>query len=192
MPNRTLNMLLLCALPAWGAAPAAAQRGAPAVAVQVERVAGDGGGKVYRIASSGTVAAAPATVWRTLTDYDRLAEFVPDLDSARVVSRNGDKVVVEQLGKASFLFFSQPIGLVVQVHEQAPDRIDIGLVEGNMKVYRASWELTPLPGAAGTKVVYKAAIEPAFYVPAMVGTALVRKDIARMMGAVLSRMERRE
>jgi ribosome-associated toxin RatA of RatAB toxin-antitoxin module len=156
------------------------------------RVAGADGGRVYRIAASGTVAAAPAAVWRTLTDYGRLADFVPDLQSARVLSRDGDKVVLEQLGTARFLFFSQPIRLVVQVHEQAPNRIDIGLVEGDMKVYRASWALAPLAGGAGTKVSYHAAIEPAFYVPGMVGTRLVRQDIARMMAAVLSRMERQE
>jgi ribosome-associated toxin RatA of RatAB toxin-antitoxin module len=163
MPNRILNMLLLpISAAAWGAAPAAAQPEAPAVAVQVERVDGTDGGKVYRIAASGTVTAAPDAVWRTLTDYNHLADFVPDLQSARVVSRDGDKVVVKQLGMARFLFFRQPIRLVVQVHEQLPDRIDIGLVEGDMKTYRASWELAPLAGDAGTKVVYNAVIEPKF------------------------------
>jgi carbon monoxide dehydrogenase subunit G len=182
-------VLLACALPAWAAAPAPGP--APAVDVRVERVA-DADGKVYRIAASGTVAAAPAAAWRTLTDYDHLADFVPGLTRARVVSRDGDTVIVEQQGTASFLIFSQPIRLVVRVHEQAPSRIDIGLVEGDMKVYRASWELVSQPGGTGTKVVYDAAIEPKFYVPAMIGTTLVRKDIAGMMAAVLARMERQE
>lgn len=187
-------LLLVCALPAGAAAPA--QPAVPAFDVSVERIAGGaggaGGGRVYRIAASGTVAAAPAAVWRTLTDYGRLADFVPDLKSVRVLSRDGDKAIVEQLGTARFLFFSQPIRLVVQVHEQAPNRIDIGLVEGDMKVYHASWELASLAGGAGTKVIYNAAIEPAFYVPGIVGTRLVRQDIARMMAALLSRMERQE
>jgi carbon monoxide dehydrogenase subunit G len=193
-------VLLACALPAWAAAPAPGPSLAPAVDVRVERVAGTEGGKVYRIGASGAVAATPAAAWRTLTDYAHLADFVPGLTRARVVSRDGDTVIVEQQGTASFLIFSQPIRLVVRVHEQmreqmreqAPSRIDIGLVEGDMKVYRASWELVPQPGGTGTKVVYYAAIEPQFYVPAMIGTTLVRKDIARMMAAVLSRMERQE
>jgi ribosome-associated toxin RatA of RatAB toxin-antitoxin module len=188
MPNRTLTTLLFaCALPAWGA---------PTFDVNVERVAGTNGGtdggKVYRIAASGTVAAAPSVAWRTLTDYGHLADFVPNLDSARVLSRNGDKIVVEQLGTARFLFFSQPIHLVVQVHEQPPDRIDIGLVEGDMKVYRASWQLVPSASDGGTKVVYNATIEPKFYVPAMVGTRLVKQDITGMMAAVLERIERQK
>jgi ribosome-associated toxin RatA of RatAB toxin-antitoxin module len=196
MANRILNLLLLCCVfGAANAAQAQAPRAAPAFALNVERVDGAGGagsGKVYRIASSATVAAAPAAVWRILTDYNHMADYVPDLDSARVLSRDGDKVVVEQVGAARFLFFSHAIRLVVQVHEQAPDRLDVSLVEGDMKVYHSSWELHPVAGAAGTRVTYNATLAPNFYVPGMVGKSLVRKDIANMMAAVLARLERDE
>jgi len=193
MLRRISNMLLLgCALSAWGTGPVAAQPGAPRFELNVERVDGAEGDRLYQIASSGTVAAAPAVVWRILTDYKHLADYLPNLKSARVVSRDGDKVIVEQLGTARFLFFSQTIRLLVQVHERAPDRIDISLIDGDMKVYRASWELSPVVGATGTRVVYNATIAPKFHVPGIVGTNVVRKDIARMMAAVLSRLDRPE
>jgi ribosome-associated toxin RatA of RatAB toxin-antitoxin module len=179
-------------LPAWGAAAMAAQPGAPRFELQVERVDGLEGGKVYQIAANGTVAATPSLVWRILTDYEHLASYLPNLKSARVLSRDGGKVIVEQLGAARYLFFSQPIRLTVQVHERAPDRIDISLIDGDMKVYRASWELRPLPGAAGTRIVYNATIEPKFHVPGIVGLSVVRKDIAEMMAAVFLRLDRQE
>ena len=183
MFKRIVPMLLFAAaLPAWGAPP---------LALTVDRVAGADGVKIYQITSSGAVNAAPAVVWRILTDYDRMAEYVPDLASARVVSRSGDKVLIEQRGGVRFLLFSHPIHLVVQAHEQAPRQIDVTLVEGDMLVYRASWELTALP-TGGTRVQYNAAIAPKFYVPAMIGTSLVRKDIANMMAAVLARLDRDE
>jgi ribosome-associated toxin RatA of RatAB toxin-antitoxin module len=185
-------LVLACALSAWGTAPAAAQPGVPRFELNVERVAGADGDKVYQITSSGTVEAAPAVVWRILTDYNHLADYLPNLKSTRVVSRNGDRVIVEQLGAARFLFFSQPIRLLVQVNERAPDRIDIGLIEGDMKVYRASWELRPVAGASGTRVVYTATIVPKFDVPGIVGTSVVKNDIARMMAAALSRLDRQE
>jgi ribosome-associated toxin RatA of RatAB toxin-antitoxin module len=188
--NRLLTTLLLgCACSAWSAAALPAQPAAPPLDLTVRHADGPDGGKAYRIASSGTVAARPAVAWRILTDYGHLAEVVPNLKSARVLARDGDKVMVEQVGAARFLFFSRAVRLVVLVHEQAPDKIDVSLVEGDMKVYRCSWELVPLDDG-GTRVLYRAAIEPAFYVPEMIGTNLVRKDIARMMTAVLSRMER--
>lgn len=193
MLHRISKILLLgCALSAWGSAPVAAQPGAPKFELNVERVDGTEGDQVYQITSSGTVAATPTVVWRILTDYMHLPDYLPNLKSARVVSRNGDRVIVEQLGTARFLFFSQPIRLVVQVHERAPDRIDISLIEGDMKVYRASWELIPVSGASGTTLVYNATIVPKFDVPGIVGTDVVRKDIARMMAAVLLRLDQAE
>ena len=193
MLDRIANMLLLgCALSAWGAAPAAAQPVAPRFELSVERVDGAEGDQAYQITSSGTVAATPAVVWRILTDYNHLADYLPNMKSTRVVSRNGDRVIVEQLGTARFLFFSQAIRLVVQVQERSPDRIDISLIDGDMKVYRATWELSPLAGATGTRVVYNATIVPKFEVPGIVGTNVVRRDIAEMMAAVLLRLDRQE
>lgn len=185
MRLRLLPMLVFtCILPAAAAAPEPTR-----LALDVQRVDSVDDGKIYRIAASGTVAAAPGAVWRILTDYDHLADYVPNLKSARVVSRDGDRVVVDQLGNTSFLFFSRAIHLVTQVHEQPPHAIDVTLVEGDMKVYRCRWTLTPT-AAGGTLVAYDATIAPNFYVPGIVGVPLVRKDIAAMMTAVLARMER--
>lgn len=178
MIKRLLILLLLAC--SWPAA---------ALDLTVAQVAGPDGAKVYQIASNGEVKAAPAVVWRILADYEHMPDYVPNLKSARVVSRNGDKVIVEQLGAARFLFFSHNIRLMVRVHEQAPNKFDVTLVEGDMKVYRCSWELVPLPDG-GTRLLYTAAIAPKFYVPAMLEASLVRKDIAAMMAALLVRLDR--
>jgi ribosome-associated toxin RatA of RatAB toxin-antitoxin module len=177
-------LLLAFALPAWSSAMAASS-----LDLTVEQVQGVEG-KAYQIASSGTVAAAPATVWRILTDYNHMADYVPDLKSAKVISRIGDKVIIDQLGAARFFFLSRDIHLIVQVVEQAPSKLEVSLVDGDMKVYRCSWELRQAGG--GTKVLYNATIEPKFYVPGMVGASMVRKDIGRMMAAVLARLDRDE
>lgn len=190
MVTRILTTLLLgCACLAWSAAALPAQPAAPALDLTVRHADGADGGKAYRIAATAMTAAPRAVAWRILTDYDHLAAVVPNLKSSRVLARDGDKVIVEQVGAAHFLFFSRDIRLVVVLHEQAPDKIDVSLIEGDMKVYRCSWELVALD-SGGTRVMYRAAIEPAFYVPQMIGTNLVRKDIAGMMTAVLNRMER--
>jgi ribosome-associated toxin RatA of RatAB toxin-antitoxin module len=191
MCHRLATVLLLLTALAFGPANAAASLARPPLELTVARISEDDGSKVYQIASSGTVAAAPAVVWRILTDYSRLADFVPDLKSARVVSRTGDKVIIDQQGSVRLLFFSQPIRLRVEAHEQAPNRIDVSLVDGDMKVYRCAWELTA-GAAGGTTVKYTATIEPKFYVPGLVGASLVRRDIASMMAAVLQRMDRDE
>jgi carbon monoxide dehydrogenase subunit G len=173
--------LCLC-LMMWCALPALAT---PAVAVSVERVDG-----IYIITAHGEVAAAPEAVWRILTDYERMAEFVPDLQRVRVLSRSGDAAVIEQIGEARFLFFRRAIRLVVQAHELPISQIDISLVDGDMKVYRCTWQLSAVPETGGTRVAYSGTVAPKFYVPGMLGSNMIRADIEKMMTAVMRRLDR--
>jgi ribosome-associated toxin RatA of RatAB toxin-antitoxin module len=169
------------------ALPAMAQR--PGLDVSVEKLETDTG-NVYQVNARGEVAAAPEAVWRILTDYERMPGFVPDLHSAKVLSRSGDQVVLEQTGSARLLFFRRHIHLVVQVREQPLSRIDVSLVNGDMLVYHCSWRLVPVPDTGGTRVVYSGTMAPKFYVPGMFGSTMLRSDIERMMAAVLARLDR--
>ncbi|MES2322189.1 MAG: SRPBCC family protein [Pseudomonadota bacterium] len=182
MTSRFLFWLLFCC-----AMPAMAQL--PKLEVAVKRV-DVGGQHVFEVNASGAVNAPPAAVWKVLTDYDRMAEFVPDMKATRVLSRNGNKAVVEQFGVARFLFFTRSIHLVVSVLEEPISSIDIGLVTGDMKVYSCRWELVPVPETGGTRIVYTGKLVPKFYVPGMLGANIIRSDIERMMKAVLERLDR--
>jgi ribosome-associated toxin RatA of RatAB toxin-antitoxin module len=174
-------LLLACALPAMAQAPG--------LEVAVKRVDADDQ-HLYQVEASGVVQAPPSAVWQILTDYERMSEFVPDLQTSRVLSRNGNRVIVEQFGVARLLFIRRAIHLIVQVTEQPMEAIDIGLVTGDMKIYTCRWELIPIPETGGTRLVYTGKLAPKFYVPGILGTNIIRSDIERMMKAVLERLER--
>lgn len=180
--------LCLCLLLAF-ALPAMAQESDPGLEVSVERHNTDDG-NVYEVNARGEVSAAPDAVWRVLTDYERMPDFVPDLHSTRVLSRSGNQVMLEQTGTAHLLFFRHAIHLVVRVREEPDSQIDISLVEGDMKVYECSWRLLPQPDTGGTRVLFSGRMAPNFYVPGMFGANLVRADIRRMMAATLARLDR--
>lgn len=184
--------LILCLL-LVGAEPALAQApklDMPKLEVAVTRMEQDSL-RMYRVEASGTVQAAPATVWRVLTTYDRMSEFVPDLASCRVLSRNGNEAIIEQVGTARFLFMSKSIHLVVRATETPMSAIDIVLVSGDMRHYESRWELVPVPETGGTRVLYSGKMSPNFYVPGLLGTQIIRGDIERMLGAVLARLDSR-
>nr|WP_307733540.1 SRPBCC family protein [Duganella violaceicalia] len=163
----------------------------PKLEVSVNRVELDAL-HMYEVDATGTVAAPLPKVWRILTGYERMAEFVPDMESCRVLSRNGNEVIVEQFGVARFLFMSKSIHLIVRATEQPMSSIDISLISGDMKHYESHWELIPVPETGGTKVVYSGKLIPNFYVPGILGAKMIRGDIERMMSAVLARLDRRE
>jgi ribosome-associated toxin RatA of RatAB toxin-antitoxin module len=186
MTARLLLLLMLSfSLPAFAAVDKALE-------VTVKRVDSEDDGKVYQISASGAVQAAPAAVWKILTDYERMHEFVPDMRASRVLARVGGKVVVEQFGTAHVLFIKRDIHLIVQVTETPMSVIDIALVTGDMKVYHCRWELVPVPETGGTRIVYSGTLVPKFYVPGMLGANFIRSDIERMMAAVLTRLDRPE
>jgi ribosome-associated toxin RatA of RatAB toxin-antitoxin module len=186
--KQLLVMLLfgLCA-PALGQP---AQTEPPKLEVTVNRIRQDNL-NLFEVDASGTVQAPLATVWKTLTNYEKMNEFVPDMQSCRVLSRNGHEVIIEQYGTAHFLFMSKAIHLIVRATEQPMSAIDIALISGDMKHYESRWELFPL-AEGGTKVVYMGKLVPNFYVPGILGTNIIRGDIERMLGAVLARIERND
>jgi ribosome-associated toxin RatA of RatAB toxin-antitoxin module len=163
----------------------------PKLEVSVNRVDQDGQ-RMYEVDATGTVAAPLPKVWRILTGYDRMAEFVPDMESSKVLSRNGGEVIIEQFGVARFLFMSRTIHLIVRAVEQPMSSIDISLISGDMKHYESRWELVPVPETGGTKIIYHGKMLPNFYVPSLLGSKMVRSDIERMMNAVLARLDRRD
>ncbi len=184
--SRLLFSLLIG--PALALPVSAAVGGPEALEVNVQRVEA-GGQTQFEIDASGEVRASPAAVWKVLTAYERMPEFVPDLDSNRVLARKDNEVVIDQQGSARFLFMRKQIRLVVRATETPMTNIDIALVSGDMKLYEAHWEMTALPDTGGTRIQYRGKMVPDFYVPGMLGASLIRTDIRRMMEAVLQRLD---
>lgn len=144
-----------------------------------------------------------ARAWQVLTAYDRLADFVPNLVSSVELPLAGaapGEHLVEQHGYGKFLFFKQPVDLVLRVQEQAMSSIDMSLQSGNMRKYHARWELQELPArqapdaAPGPQVQlrYVGLLAPDFYVPGLLGSTLMRRDLAAMIAAVVREMEKPE
>lgn len=184
-----LCLLLLFAVTSSTPALAQAPRlEMPKLKVDVRRIEVDGQ-RMYEVDASGTVQAPPASVWKTLTTYERMSEFVPDMSYCRVLSRNGNEVIIEQQGVARFLFMNHAIHLVVRATETPLSSINIDLISGDMRHYDASWSLYPVPETGGTRIVFNSRLMPGFYVPGMLGPTMIRGDIERMMNAVLARID---
>lgn len=165
--------------------------GGPDVSVVMTRAKGY---PQFAVTATMTANADIARSWKVLTDYDRLAEFVPNLTRSQVDSSAGNERVVTQDGFARFLFIRQNIDLVLHVTEQPMEAIDIHLVSGNMREYQARWELQamPHPGDDGrTRIAYTGIIAPDFYVPTLFGATLMKSDLRNMLNAVKAEIEKR-
>jgi carbon monoxide dehydrogenase subunit G len=134
--------------------------------------------------------ATPALAFATLVDYDRLADFIPDIALSRTLSRNGSSVVIEQHGRAGFGPFGQRFTLMLAIEEEPFAAIRASAVGGDFRRFDASYQLDEID-AMTTRLVYRAALQPNAIVPPLVGLSLMRGLVRRQFEAMVSEITRR-
>jgi ribosome-associated toxin RatA of RatAB toxin-antitoxin module len=156
-----------------------------AVASDVER-----DGPLLRVRGNIVAAAPLATCWSTAVDFDRVAEFIPHMTSSRVVSGPGEPLLVRQLGEASAGLFSTPIDvtlhMLLEPHEH---RIEFERVAGNIRQMQGDW--TFAGDDMHCSIAYEARIEPAFWVPPLLGPYLLRAQVEEQLRGLAAEIERR-
>jgi ribosome-associated toxin RatA of RatAB toxin-antitoxin module len=140
------------------------------------------------IQASAMLNADAATAWRVLTDYDRYAEFIPDLRVSRVVARDGAKITVEQSGDAAFWLFKMPVNVTFEVIERPPNSLQSRTVAGSMRVLASSYALVPV--ASGVRLDYTGQIVPGFELVGRIEQMAVERNAARQFQALADEIER--
>lgn len=144
----------------------------------------------FEVTAVSVVRATPQQAWVVLTDYDRLPEFIPDLLTVKVLSRNGNTVRIEQRSSAGFLFVWHTIRMELHIEETHWKSIHVALVEGDMHRYDTHWTIEPLDQST-TRITFSGVMEPRFPVPPLVGSAIVEANLKRTVEAVVAEIERR-
>lgn len=146
--------------------------------------------ETFYVEASAEFEAGVELAWAVLTDYDRLAAFIPGMKESRVVSRKGNEVVVDQSGEASLLFLSFPIQVRLAIEEQPFERIESRAIAGNFRELGGSYHLESL--GTRLRLRYAGSMTPDFAVPPLIGTLLVRNTAARRFGAMVEEILRRQ
>jgi ribosome-associated toxin RatA of RatAB toxin-antitoxin module len=163
-----------------------AQERGPARVEVLAQAQGDG----VAVQASATVDCPPELVWATLTDYDNLPKFIPGLRASKVLSREGNKVVVEQHGEAGLFFLSHEIKVVVVATEQPPGHIDLTLRSGNLKQLSGSYRINSVEG--GVLLTWSGVIEPELSLPSFFEVRAMRRNIETQFIGMVREIERRE
>ena len=146
-------------------------------------------GRLMHVQATLGAAAAHTLCYAVLADFDRLEEFVPGLVSSDVVSAPGQPILLRQVGLAKAGPFEHTLDVTLAVHEIPPQRIEFERVAGNLLQMNGSWTVA---GDAGRcDIAYVADIEPAFWVPPLIGPVLMRNRVETQLEGVLHEIERR-
>lgn len=129
-------------------------------------------------------------VWGVLTDYDRLADFMPGMRASRVVARETGAAIVDQRGDMRFLFFDVALDVRLRVDEEPYHRISSRAIGGNLKAFTAVYTLTASGGRS--RLAYRGRLVPDFFVPPLVGALALRARFEEQFGALAQEIIRRQ
>ena len=161
--------------------------GSDTIDVQAQRT-----GDLVAVRARATLHAPLALVWATLTDYERLPEFIPGLKHSRVVARNGPSTTVEQTGEARFLFLSVPIEVTIESTERPPN-IEVRRISGTLRHLQGRYE-TEVSSTHPPVVQLRwiGTIAPEADLPPLIGETLIRMQIQQQFAGMVQEIERRE
>lgn len=162
---------------------------APALALGDVTISTDVGLTGVRIEARGRVAADVDTLWETLTDYDRLATFIPDMVVSRLVSAPGQPKLVEQQADAGMFAFVMPDHVVLAMEERPRGLIRFRAVSGKVAAMSGEWVISGRD--APVTLLYRARVIPLLPPPPLVTDHFVEDEVRVRFAAVIREAERR-
>lgn len=144
-------------------------------------------GDRFLVEAASSVAASPAIAWQVLTGYEEYPSFVPNLLLSRRLADTPPQV--EQRGDFGVLFFRREVHALLEIEEIPKREIRFRAFGGNMKTLNTQVVISAVDN--GALVRYRSEMEPDFWVPPLIGSAILRTSIRGKLQAVAEEIERR-
>ena len=129
------------------------------------------------------------TLWGPLTDYNRLATFIPDMVSSRLISAPGAPKRVEQIADAGMFAFVMPDQVVLAMEETPNNLIRFRAVTGKLISMSGEWHI--VGDKAPVTLIYRANIIPISPIPPLGSGFFVEDEVRTRFEAVGREAERR-
>jgi len=125
-------------------------------------------------------------VWRVLTDYDHLAEFIPNLVESRLIGSENGRKLVRQVGSQKVLFARFSAAVVLAIEEIFPHQLRFQEVEGDFLLFEGFWELAEWLNHQ-TLLTYHLQVKPPRRMPVGLVERRLCRDLAFNLQAIRER-----
>jgi carbon monoxide dehydrogenase subunit G len=156
-------------------------------AVRSVNVAYDGMTYVCDVLMHAPVPAAVA--WEVLTDFEHMAQWVPNVRASRVLKRERNSVTVEQHGLARYGALGFPYTSRRRIEMVEPLTVRSIQVEGSMRRFDSLMTLEP--DEKGTRLTYHLEMVPGLVARAVLSRSFLEHELAEQFGAIVGEMVRR-
>ena len=151
-----------------------------ALAIATEKLEG----RNRRICASISIPCSAEQLWQVLTDYDNLADFIPNLTTSRRLGETGSGTLLEQVGSQCFLNIQFCARVVLNMVEQFPHQLGFTMVEGDFKAFEGTWKLEPCGDNSFTKLIYELTVCPPRAIPVLLIERHLCRDLTQNLQAI--------
>jgi ribosome-associated toxin RatA of RatAB toxin-antitoxin module len=108
------------------------------------------------------VKAPTTTVWAVLTDYNNFKTFMPNVESSKLLSSQGNQRIFEQINVAQILTFKFQSRLHIAAIENYPKQIVFKAIDGDVKSLDGIWKLNSVISGNNNQVLitHNVKVEP--------------------------------
>jgi ribosome-associated toxin RatA of RatAB toxin-antitoxin module len=155
------------------------------VAITTEKLEG----RRRRILATIQVPCELEQVWQILTDYDHLADFIPNLTESQRIAHPEGGIRLVQVGAQCFLNVKFCARVVLDMVESFPKELKFSMVEGDFRQFEGCWRLEPISSGdlANTQLSYDLVVLPPRAMPAGLIERHIRRDLSQNLKAVCDR-----
>ncbi|KAL4561349.1 hypothetical protein LXL04_033514 [Taraxacum kok-saghyz] len=159
-----------------------------------------------RVRSEVEVDADVDSVWNALTDYERLADFIPNLIfryrntfflaifDARIPCVHPGRIWLEQRGLQRALYWHIEARVVLDLQEFPNSanghELHFSMVDGDFKKFEGKWSVKPGKRSSNAILSYEVNVIPNFNLPAIFMERIIRSDLPVNLQALARRSER--
>ncbi|CAA6663806.1 unnamed protein product [Spirodela intermedia] len=149
-----------------------------------------------RIKARVPVAADVESVWSVLTDYERLANFIPNLIYSRTIPcPDQGRVWLEQRGLQRALYWYIEARVILELRELPTSgdgrELLFAMVDGDFKKFEGKWSVKAGPRSSTATLFYEVNVIPRFNFPAIFIERIIRSDLPVNLQALAWRAERK-
>ena len=149
-------------------------------------------GDVFTVDATIDAPVTMKTAWEVLIDFDHMAAILNDLTTSKVISREGNILIVKQEGLARYGLLSFPFQSEREVRIEPMKRILSRNLSGTARRMESEAELSQTDPGQSVQIRYRAEIVPDSMLARMFGASFLRHEIEEQFQSMLAEMKKRE
>lgn len=132
---------------------------------------------------------APTVAWEVLTDFDHMAQWVPNVAESKIIKREGDSVTFQQHGVARYGALSFPYTTERKADLKSASSINTAQIHGSLRRVESTMKLEA--EGSGTRLIYHLEIVPSLLASTILSKPFLEHEIGEQFTAIIGEMTHR-